>query len=67
MIIRDHLEPVDALLSCTQLGLRPDTAGNFSCWKVPDHLVDLLAEHAGRLLTVAKAQELFGDKWEERS
>lgn len=63
MLLRAHLEPMDALYYCTRLGLQAN-AGNFSCWPVSDELVDLMAEHAERLLTVAKAQDLFGDKWQ---
>ena len=62
MILRAHLEPMDALHYCAQLGL-PINKGEFSCWRVPDEMVELFAEHTERALTGAKAQELFGDKW----
>lgn len=64
MLLRAHLVPMDALHYCAQLGL-PVTGGDFSCTAVPDELVELFAEHAERVLTEAKAQELFGDKMQE--
>jgi len=63
MILRGHLDSVRAANVCAQLGL-PISTGEFSCLPVPDPLVELFAEHAERVLTQAKAQELFGDKWQ---
>ncbi len=63
MFLRANLTPSDALYYCTKLGLPMNGPGEFSCWPVPEDLVDLFAEHAERTLTRAKAQELFGDKW----
>ena len=62
MILRRHLEPMDALYYCGRLGM-PTGAGEFSCWAVHDSLVDLMREHTERVLTAAKADELFGDRW----
>lgn len=63
MLLRAHLEPMDALYYCARMGMQTK-AGDFSCWPVPDELVELFREHTERVLTAAKAQELFGDKWE---
>ncbi len=62
MILRAHLDITDAAAVCARLGM-PMGVGDFSCAPIPDDLVELFAEHAERVLTEAKAKELFGDKW----
>jgi len=63
MILRAHLVPMDALQHCVKLGMLPRDAGDFTCWHIPDESVELFTEHAEKLLSESKAQELFGDKW----
>ncbi len=62
MILRAWLSAMDAAAICARMGL-PMGAGDFSCVAIPDDLVELFAEHTERVLSQAKAMELFGDKW----
>lgn len=64
MVLRAHLTPMDAMGICLRLGLPMDGPGDFGCARVTDALVELFLEHAEKPITQAKAQELFGDKWE---
>jgi hypothetical protein len=64
MILRAWVNVTDAAAICARLGF-PTGAGDFSSVAVPDDLVELFGEHTERVLTQAKAQELFGDKWRE--
>ncbi len=64
MILRGRLSQVHACAVCMQLGM-PVGTGDFTCAPVPDQLVELFAEHSERVLTQAKAQELFGDNWQQ--
>ena len=64
MVLRAHLTPMDAMGICLRLGLPMEGPGEFGCVRVPDEDVELFAEHTERALTQAKAQELFGERWE---